>query len=178
MVRRPTITERPVWDLPLRVTHWVLALSITVAYFTANVFDSVHTVAGWLALGLVAFRILWGFVGTRYSRFSASVRSPAAVLRYLRSLLRGHPGRYLGLNPDGAAMLTTMLALAAVSALSGWMQVTVRFFGVWWVEAIHTWSSHLVAGLAVVHVLAVAAVSILQRENLVRSMITGRKRDR
>jgi cytochrome b len=164
--------------LPLRVTHWALALSITVAYFTANVFDYVHTLADYLALGLVAFRVLWGFIGTHYSRFSSSARSPAAVLRYLRRLLRGHPGRYLGLNPAGAAMLIAMLALAAVSAVSGWMQVTVRFFGVWWVEAIHTWSSHLVAALAVVHVLAVAAVSLLQRENLVRSMISGRKRDR
>ena len=178
MGRRPTTSERPVWDLPLRVTHWVLALSIVVAYVTANVLDSVHNVAGYLALGLVAFRILWGFTGTRYSRFSSSVRSPAAVLRYLRRLLRGHPGRYVGLNPAGAAMLIAMLALAAVSALSGWMQLTVQFFGVWWVEAIHTWSSHLVAGLAVAHVVAVAAVSVLQRENLARSMITGKKRDR
>jgi cytochrome b len=164
--------------LPLRVTHWALAVSITVAYFTANVLDTVHTVAGYLALGLVAFRVVWGFVGTRYSRFSSSVRSPAAVLRYLGRLLRGHPGRYLGLNPAGAAMLIAVLALAAVSALSGWMQLTVRFFGVWWVEAIHTWSSHLVAALAVAHVVAVAAVSVLQRENLPRSMITGRKHDR
>jgi cytochrome b len=162
----------------LRVTHWVLALAITVAYFTANIFDAVHTVAGYLALGLIAFRILWGFTGTHYSRFSSSVRSPAAMSRYLRSLLRGHPGRYLGLNPAGAAMLIAMLGLAAVSAVSGWMQVTVRFFGVWWVEAIHTWSSHMVAALAVLHVLAVVAVSILQRENLARAMITGRKRER
>ena len=166
------------WDLPLRVTHWALALAITVAYFTANVLDIAHTVAGYLALGLVAFRIAWGFTGTHYSRFSTSVRLPAAVLRYLRSLLHGRPGRYLGLNPAGATMLIAMLALAAVSTISGWMQVTVRFFGVWWVEAIHTWSSHLVAALAVVHVLAVVAVSILQSENLVRAMITGRKRER
>jgi cytochrome b len=106
------------------------------------------------------------------------VRSLAVVLRYLRSLLRGQPGRYLGLNPAGGAMLIAMLAAAAVSTISGWMQVTVRFFGVWWVEAVHTWSSHLVAALAAVHVLAVVAVSVLQRENLMRSMITGRKRDR
>ena len=175
---RQTTSERPVWDLPLRATHWALALAIAVAYFTANILDSVHNVAGWLALGLVAFRTFWGFVGTRYSRFSTSVRPPAVVLRYLRRLLRGHPGRYLGLNPAGGAMLIGMLALAAVSAVSGWMQVTVRFFGVWWVEAIHTWSSHLVAALAVVHVLAVVAVSVLQRENLARSMFTGKKRDR
>src|SRR5262249_46614379 len=120
MGRRPTASERPVWDLPLRVTHWALAVSIAVAYFTANVFDTVHTVAGYLALGLVVFRTAWGFIGTRYSRFSTSVRSPMAMLRYLRGLLRGHPGRYLGLNPAGAAMLIAMLALAAVSALSGW----------------------------------------------------------
>jgi cytochrome b len=66
----------------------------------------------------------------------------------------------------------------AVSSISGWMQITERYFGVEWVERVHTWSSNLVLGLAIVHVLGVIVVGALQRENLVRAMITGKKRPR
>ena len=66
----------------------------------------------------------------------------------------------------------------AVSSVSGWMQITERYFGVAWVELVHTWSSNLVLALAIVHVLGVILVCALQRENLVRAMITGRKRPR
>ena len=75
-------------------------------------------------------------------------------------------------------MSVTLLVLLVVSAISGWMQVTVRFFGVAWVEDLHTYSSDLVMILVVVHVLGVLTMCVLQRENLVRAMITGWKRDR
>jgi cytochrome b len=75
-------------------------------------------------------------------------------------------------------MSVTLLLLLAVSTISGWMQVTVRFFGVAWVEDLHTYSSDLVMILVIIHVFGVLTMCVLQRENLVRAMITGRKRDR
>jgi cytochrome b len=96
----------------------------------------------------------------------------------LRQLVRGQTGRYLGLNPAGAAMAVTLLLSLVVSSVSGWMQVTERYFGNEWVERVHTWSSNLVLGLAIVHVLGVILVCVLQKENLVRAMITGKKRPR
>jgi cytochrome b len=75
-------------------------------------------------------------------------------------------------------MSVALLALLLVSAISGWMQITERFFGVDWVEKVHTYSSNLVLILAAVHVLGVLLMCALQKENLVRAMITGRKRDR
>jgi len=167
-----------VWDLPLRLFHWALAASVLVAYFTANVFDKMHEYSGYLVLVLIAFRLLWGFAGSRYSRFSTAMRPPVAVLRYLAQLVRGRSGRYLGLNPAGAAMLAVLLLLLAISTITGWMQLTIRFFGVDWVEELHAWSSHLVLALAIIHVLGVLWVSRLQKENLIRAMITGMKRDR
>jgi cytochrome b len=75
-------------------------------------------------------------------------------------------------------MLMALLVLLALSTLTGAMQVTVRFFGVWWVEDTHAYASDAVMILVVVHVAGVAMVSLLQRENLVRAMFSGRKRVR
>ena len=167
-----------VWDLPLRVFHWALVAAVLVAWFSANVFDTVHEIAGYTVLALISFRLVWGFIGTRYSRFRAFVRPLRAVPRYLRHLARAQTGRYLGLNPAGAAMAVALLALLAISTISGLMQISQRFFGVAWVEAVHTYSSNFVLILVVVHVLGVLLMCALQKENLVRAMITGRKRER
>ena len=167
-----------VWDWPLRLFHWVLAASVLIAWFTPNTYDTVHRIAGYTVLGLIAFRLVWGFAGTRYSRFGSFVRLLRAAPGFLWGLTRGQTGRYLGLNPAGAAMSVALLLSLMVSTISGWMSVTVRFFGVPWVENLHTYSSDLVMILVIVHVLGVLTMCVLQKENLVRAMITGRKRDR
>jgi cytochrome b len=168
----------PVWDLPLRLIHWTLAASVLCAWFTANVFDTIHVIAGYTVIVLLVLRLLWGIAGNRYARLHNSIRPPRATLNYLRQMLRGETGRYLGLNPAGAAMAVALLVSLAVSSISGWMQVTERYFGNEWVEAVHTYSSNLVLALAVVHVLGVVLACALHKENLVRAMITGRKRPR
>ena len=168
-----------VWDLPLRMTHWSLAVAVPLAWLTANIFDRVHEIAGYVALALVVFRVVWGFAGSYHARFASFLRRPSIVLRYIwRLVARGRTGRYLGHNPAGAAMAVALLLLTAVSCISGWMQITERWFGIDWVEQLHTWSSHAVLVLAVVHVLGVLLMCALQRENLVMAMVTGRKRAR
>ena len=167
-----------VWDWPLRVFHWALAASVLIAWFTPNVYDTAHRIAGYTALGLIVFRLVWGIFGTRYARFRAHARLLRASPRYLWRLLRGQTGRYLGLNPAGAAMAVTLILLLAISTITGWMSVTVRFFGIDWVEETHRYSSDLALILIVVHVLGVLLMCALQKENLVWSMITGRKRER
>jgi cytochrome b len=140
-----------VWDLPLRLWHWLLAVLVLVAWVTPNVHDELHRLAGYAILGLRA--------------------TPA----YVWNLRRGRTGRYLGLNPAGTAMQLALLLLLIVSAGSGAMQVTVRFFGIWWVEDTHEVTSYILIPLVVLHVAGVVLVSRLQRENLARAMLTGRK---
>ncbi|MBR0783580.1 cytochrome b/b6 domain-containing protein [Bradyrhizobium iriomotense] len=167
-----------VWDLPLRLWHWAFAASILAAWFTPTVYDRVHRIVGYTVLGLLAFRLVWGFWGSRYSRFRmVGVRLRAAP-RYLWNLRRGISGRYIGLNPAGTLMLVALLLAVAVSAITGAMSVTVTFFGLWWVEDTHHYSSDAVIVLVVLHVLGVLLMGLLQRENLIRAMITGRKRIR
>ncbi|MGY4628528.1 cytochrome b/b6 domain-containing protein [Bradyrhizobium sp. USDA 4486] len=167
-----------VWDLPLRLWHWALAASILAAWFTPTIYDRAHRIVGYTALGLLGFRLVWGFWGSRYSRFRmVGVRLRAAP-RYLWNLRRGITGRYIGLNPAGTLMLVALLLSLAVSTITGAMSVTVTFFGVWWVEDTHHYSSDAVIVLVVLHVIGVVLMGMLQRENLIRAMITGRKRIR
>jgi cytochrome b len=168
----------PVWDRPLRLWHWALAVFVLIAWFTPNRHDGLHRVAGYVVIGLLIFRLAWGFLGTRYSRFRRLVPKLRAAPAYLWGLRRGKTGRYLGLNPAGAAMLVALLAALTISAVTGAMQVTVSFFGVWWVEDTHAWSSDAVIVLVVLHVAGTILMSVLQRENLPRAMITGRKHRR
>ena len=160
----------------MRLIHWTLATAVLIAWFTANVFDAVHEIAGYTVIVSLVLRLMWGIAGNRYARLHHSIRPPRTTLNYLRQMMRGETGRYLGLNPAGAAMAFALLLSLAVSSISGWMQITERYFGNEWVELVHTYSSNLVLGLAVLHLLGVLLVSVLQKENLVRAMITGKKR--
>jgi cytochrome b len=81
----------------------------------------------------------------------------------------------MGLNPAGAAMMVALLSLLAISTITGAMQVTVTFFGVWWVEDTHTYSSDAVMILVLLHVMGTIVMSVLQRENLIEAMLTGWK---
>lgn len=165
-----------VWDWPLRATHWALAFFVLLAWFTPSTYDSLHRFAGYTVIVLIVFRLAWGFFGTRFSRFHAIGRRLRAASAYLVSLRHGRTGRYRGLNPAGTAMLVLMMLLLAVSTVTGWMSTTVRFFGVPWVEDTHGYVSDAVMVLAIVHVLGVLVMCVLQRENLIRAMITGWKR--
>ncbi len=167
----------PVWDLPLRLLHWATALCVLVAWFTPNTYDTMHRSAGYAVLVLLPVRLVWGFIGTRHSRFRNPLRVCRVLPRYLLDMARGRSRRYLGLNPAGSAISMAMLVLLVISGVSGWMQVTLRFFGVAWVQDTHTYASDAVMVLVLVHVVGVVLMSIRQRENLVRAMITGWKRN-
>ena len=164
-----------VWDLPTRVFHWLLAATFAGAYLTSDGerLRDVHMLLGYTAAGLVAFRVLWGVVGTRYARFTSFPLSPRAVIDYLRSLLVLSPRHYLGHNPAGSWAILGMLALIAGTALTGWANAIE--IGPEWIEDVHEAFANATLALVVVHVGAVIVSSLLHRENLPRSMVTGYK---
>ena len=164
-----------VWDAPVRVFHWLMVLSFAGAWLTAESerWLLVHVTLGYTMAGLVAFRLLWGVAGTRHARFGDFVRGPAAVARYVRSLLRGRPERHAGHNPAGGWAILALLALAALTALLGW--ATLEQVGGKWMEEAHEAVAGLMLGIVAVHIGGVLLSSWLQRENLVRAMITDRK---
>jgi len=94
-----------VWDPAVRLFHWSLVVAFTVAYFTEEDVLDVHVAAGYTVLGLVLFRILWGFIGPQHARFSDFVYRPGVVAAYLKDLMLGRARRYLGHNPAGGVMI-------------------------------------------------------------------------
>jgi cytochrome b len=164
-----------VWDLPTRTFHWLLAASFAGAFVTADSerLRDVHMVLGYTTLGLVAFRLLWGIVGTRYARFTALPLSPAAVIDYLKSLLKLSPRHYFGHNPAGSWAIVAMLLLVVALGATGWAQAVE--IGPEWLEDLHEGLANATLALVVVHVVAVLVSSALHRENLPRAMVTGYK---
>jgi cytochrome b len=108
-----------VWDVAVRVFHWSLVVLFFVAYFSGDDDSTLHVYAGYAVLALVAFRIVWGFIGSRHARFSDFVRGPAATLRYAKSLASGRPRHYLGHNPLGGWMVVALLVSLLATCWSG-----------------------------------------------------------
>ena len=170
-------TRVRVWDAFVRVFHWALVLCMGIAWASAYNTDSpIHVSAGYLAGGLVLCRAIWGFVGTRYARFSQFVRSPRIVFGYLRDMAARRETRYLGHNPAGAAMILMLMLAVAATCVTGIMLTTDPFWGVSWVQALHGFVAGSVLFLVTLHVGGVIIASLRHRENLVRAMLNGRKR--
>lgn len=182
-------TTRPdtrlVWDLPLRVTHWALALAVAGSFAThyAGIeWFAWHRRCGYVVLVLTVFRVLWGIVGTRHARFANFVRSPLAVLQYLR----GRAARPVGHNPLGALSVLALLALLLLQAGTGLfandeIMSMGPFYG--WIApelsnritSLHRNSSDVLLVLVALHVAAIAWYALVRGERLVLPMVTGRK---
>ncbi len=168
----------PVWDLAVRVLHWSLVLSVAAAWLTRHRPGSWHEWLGYATLAIVAARTAWGFLGTGHARFADFVRSPAATSAYARTVLEGREDRHLGHNPLGGLMVVALLALVALVGFTGWLYTTDRFWGIAWVERLHSTLSDVLFVFVALHILGVAFTSKRHRENLLASMLHGRKRER
>lgn len=184
--------EIKVWDPAVRVFHWTLVAAFATAYFTEDDLLGVHTVAGYTVVGLVLFRVLWGFVGSRHARFADFVCKPSRVLTYLKEVMILRPRRYLGHNPAGGAMIVLLLLsllATTVTGLATYGSFSVEHAGgplAFWLagsprafrhslKEVHEFFANFTVILVAVHVAGVAAESWLHRENLVKAMFTGRK---
>ncbi len=165
-----------VWDPFVRAFHWAIAASFAVAWASSESWERLHNAAGYVAGGLVALRIVWGFIGPRYARFQQFVRSPDTVIDYLRAIREGSERRYIGHNPAGGAMIVVLIAAMAATAVSGWLMTTDAFWGSTAVQHVHSLLAHGVLVLVVVHLGGVALASLRHHENLVRAMVVGVKR--
>ena len=112
-----------VWDVPTRVFHWLLAVSFAGAFLTAESerYRDIHVVLGYTLLGLIAFRLVWGFVGSRYAQFRSFLFKPARDRRLCGFLLKAKPAHYVGHNPAGSVSVFLLLALGIAVGTSGVM---------------------------------------------------------
>jgi cytochrome b len=184
------ISRIKVWDPLVRGFHWLLVAGFFTAYFTEDDFLVPHVWAGYLVLGLLGLRLVWGLVGSRHARFGDFIHRPRVVLAYLRDTLRGRAARYLGHNPAGGMMIAALLVSLLMTGVSGLalygagdqagpLAQAMIGSGEGWDEAledIHEFFANFTVLLVAVHVAGVMLASLLHRENLVRAMITGYKR--
>lgn len=175
-----------VWDLFIRVFHWTLVASFSVAWLTQEQQYQPHLWFGYTVIALVAMRILWGFVGSRHARFSDFVTGPVTLWRYLRSMLSGQSRRYLGHNPAGGMMIVLMILTLLTIGISGialdgaenWSGPLANYNLFHYTEQIkqlHSLSTDLMLLWIALHLLGVLYSSIIHHENLVKSMISGYK---
>ncbi|MBF0153059.1 MAG: DUF1924 domain-containing protein [Magnetococcales bacterium] len=179
-----------VWDPLLRLCHWGLVLGVILAFVTEDEVMFLHVMAGYWILGLVIFRLVWGFMGPGHARFSTFVRGPRQILAYMRSILGGRPEHYLGHNPAGGGMaiailmvlsLTVILGMAAYDSkeFSGFLWPMTFGLGIGTVKLLtflHEIFATLLLFLVGLHLVGVLVASLQHRENLIKSMLTGRKR--
>ena len=171
----PPATVR-VWDPLVRIFHWSLVTLFFVAFFTGEDLMGVHKLAGYIVGELVAFRVVWGLIGPRHARFTDFVRGPNTVIGYLRDAMAMKAERHVGHNPAGGAMIVLLLIALAGIATTGYMMTTDAYWGVEWVGDTHVALVYGTLALIGLHVAGVVLASIHHGENLVRAMVTGRKR--
>lgn len=170
------VADVRVWSPAVRLFHWCLVGSFAIAWLSADEIKDLHEWAGYAVAALVAFRVAMGIAGSGYARFGQFVRGPRSTLAYAGDVASGREARYLGHNPLGGVMVVALLASLALLALTGWLQTTDAYWGVEWVEEMHELLANAMLALVLLHVGGVVLASLRHRENLVRAMITGRKR--
>lgn len=167
-----------IWDLPTRLFHWLLSAGFIAAAVIALAMGEhsplfpYHAIIGLTIAFLVALRIVWGIVGTRYARFGSFIFGPRAVVEYMKGAMIGGGKRHIGHNPGSAVAIFALLGLVLALAVTGFMMGQGNE-GIKEVHEILAWTT---VGVVVVHVLGVAFHTIRHRENITASMIHGRKR--
>lgn len=177
-----------VWDLPTRLFHWCLVACVIGLVVTGHVGGGAmpwHARLGYAVLALLLFRIVWGFVGGRWSRFASFVRPPRAVAAYLRG--QSHPDHLVGHNPLGALSVLAMLAfllaqvgtglvgddeIAFTGPLNRFVSSANGLAATWYHKSIGQW---VIVALVVAHVAAVLFYLWKKGENLIRPMVRGDK---
>jgi cytochrome b len=181
--------KRLIWDLPLRLFHWLFALSIFASWLTAELgfeWMQFHFYLGYWTLGLLLFRIIWGFVGPRHARFSNFLTGPSTLLTYVKSLMGGAPVQTAGHNPAGGLMVIVMMVLVGLQAgtglfasddiaWSGPYSGTVSGGTVNDLTSIHHTNFNLILAAIALHLLAIVFYWLVKKQNLVVPMFTGRK---
>lgn len=192
--------RRLVWDLPVRLFHWLLVLSMIASYLTAEfgfetikvsestTFDlmQLHMYLGYWTTGLVLFRIMWGFVGPKHARFSSFLKGPTGIWRYARALGAGTMIETAGHNPLGGLSVILLLALVGFQAFTGLFTTDdIIWTGPYngavssdWATTLTHWhhlNFNLILAAVVLHLLAITFYFVVKKQNLVGAMLHGKK---
>lgn len=181
--------KRLVWDLPLRLFHWLLVLGMGASWATAEAgfeWMKVHIYLGYWTLGLIIFRILWGFVGPRHARFAGFLHGPTGIWRYARGLAAGTMIHTAGHNPLGGISVIVMLVLVGFQAVTGLFATDdIVWTGPYnaavsdrtadTLTRLHHANFNIVLAAVALHIMAIAFYFIFKKQNLIAAMLHGKK---
>lgn len=183
-------SEKPslVWDLPVRLFHWVIVLLIVFSWYSVEVMEDLdkHFISGYCILTLLLFRLSWGFLGTLHAKFSNMLYSPARILDYVKKLFSGQSMKFAGHNPLGSLSVFALLTVMLLQAVSGLFSNDEDwYFGPLSdyvstqtadrLTEFHHLNFNILLGFIVLHIAAVLFYLVFKKENLVKPMITGKK---
>ena len=189
-----------VWDFPTRIFHWSLVFFFSFSYLSGDELEDFHSYSGYIIIGLLIFRVIWGFIGSPYARFSSFIYPPNIIIEYTQALLKGNPKHYYGHNPLGGLMVFALLGALALTTFTGLQAYAVEGNGPlasielqlvssamdddkdgkheeedeFW-EEVHEFFSTLTLILVLLHISGVVISSKLHKENLAKAMVSGQK---
>jgi cytochrome b len=183
------VKEQLVWDLPVRIFHWVLVIVLIGLWYTSeqdNGLIEIHIKLGYIALGLVLFRILWGFYGTTHARFINFLPSVTKLKSFINDTRRGNVSNFIGHNPLGSLMVIFILFAVLLQATFGlFISDDVFSAGPYngvlsneiekLLKSLHSNGFNVIATLSFLHVIAVFYYLIFKKQNLIKPMLTGKK---
>lgn len=178
-----------VWDLPVRLFHWLLVICLIAQWLTAEVLDdmlNIHFYIGYFTLSLIIFRFFWGFIGSRYAKFSSFLAGPKAIYQYLSALVSKQPLNSVGHNPLGGLLLPAILLLVGAQAISGLFTTDdILSEGPYYsnassaVQNIMQWLHHnvylVIVALVVLHLVAITWYRLVLKNDLIGPMLHGQK---
>lgn len=187
--KHPHMKKNLVWDIPVRLFHWLLVFCLFAQWLTAEVLEDameIHFYMGYFALGLVIFRLLWGFCGTRYAKFNSFMAGPKAMVSYLQSFTSKQKNFSIGHNPVGGLLLPAVLLMVGLQAISGlFTSDDIVSAGPYYdsansiVQKCMQWLHHnifdVLLAVAVIHLLAIAWYRWALKHDLITPMLTGKK---
>lgn len=182
-------SEIKVWDAVVRFFHWSLVTAFSVAYLTEDDFMGVHSWAGYFILALLVMRLVWGFIGSRYARFSDFIYSFETIKQFLKDTFQFKAKRYLGHNPAGGVMVILLMVLLFATTITGLLvygaEEQAGPLASWFnnssdlvkniFEELHEVFANLTVLLVIIHIVGVVTESLIHGENLIASMWTGFK---
>jgi cytochrome b len=181
--------KRLVWDLPLRAFHWLLVLSILGLYLTGKAgfeWMPYHFYLGYTVIGLLLFRIIWGFIGPKHARFGGFLPGPGKLFGYLGKILKADSTPSIGHNPAGAVMVVVILVLVGLQAFSGLFTTDdIAWAGPYnpavstalasKLTSLHHINFNILATVIWLHIAAILFYRFYKKQDLVTPMVNGYK---
>lgn len=178
-----------IWDFPTRLFHWLLTLCIVAQWLTSELGGDLmdwHFVIGYFTLGLILFRLVWGFIGPKHARFNQFLVSPNKLIQYLKTLRRGNAPNYVGHNPIGGLIVPLIIVVIGLQVISGLFASDDVFYSGPYMASIsaesqalmdwlHSQTFDVITVIIVIHILALLWHRFIAKHHLISAMFTGKK---